>query len=90
MIIEQFYWLQITKAIQMYCRRCEQCPLFKADTWELAGLYQPLDILQTPWESIHIKFVMELLEDDGYRTIMTYVDRFSKMVVLLPLCETNA
>ena len=32
----------------------------------------------------------ELPEDKGYGTIMTCVDRFSKMVVLIPLRETDA
>ena len=43
-----------------------------------------------PWESIHIDFVMELSEDDGYRTIMICIDQFSIMVVLVPLCKTDA
>ena len=33
---------------------------------------------------------MELPEHDGYGTIMMCVDQFSKMVVLVPLCETDA
>ena len=43
-----------------------------------------------PWEQIHIDFVMELPEDNGYGTIMTCIDRFSKIVVLIPLHETDA
>ena len=33
---------------------------------------------------------MELPEDDGYKTITTCIDQFSKIVVLVPLCETDA
>ena len=33
---------------------------------------------------------MELPEDDGYGTIMMWVDQFSKMLVLVPLCKTDA
>ena len=33
---------------------------------------------------------MELPEDDRYGTIMTCIDWFSKMVVLVPLHETDA
>ena len=32
---------------------------------------------------------MDLPEDCGYHTIMTVVDRFSKMVVLVPLQSTE-
>ena len=33
---------------------------------------------------------MELPEHDGYGTIMTCVDQFSKMVVLVALCKTDS
>ena len=33
---------------------------------------------------------MEPPEDNGYGTIMTCVNQFSKIVVLVPLCETDA
>ena len=33
---------------------------------------------------------MELPEHNGYGTIMMCVDQFNKMVVLVPLCETDA
>ena len=89
-ISKQFYWLHITEPIQMYCRKCKQFQLFKADTQKLAGFQQPLDIPQAPWEQIHINFVMELPEDSGYGTIMMCIDQFSKMVVLVPLHETDA
>ena len=32
---------------------------------------------------------MELPEDDGYKTIMICIDRFSKMIELVPLCKTD-
>ena len=59
------------------------------DTWKLAGLYQPLPMPQTPREQIHIDFLMELPEDEGYRTIMICVDCFSKIVVLVLLHELD-
>ena len=43
-----------------------------------------------PREQIHINFVTEFPEDDGYRTILTCIDYFSKMVVLVPLQEAEA
>ena len=42
-----------------------------------------------PCEQIHIDFVTELPEDNGYGTIMMWVEHFSKMVVLVPLCELD-
>ena len=40
--------------------------------------------INPPW------FCDKLPEHDGYRTIMTCIDCFSKMVVLVPLCKTDA
>ena len=34
--------------------------------------------------------MMELPEHDGYETIMTCIDHFNKMVVLVPLRKTDA
>ena len=45
---------------------------------------------QTSWEQIHIDFVTKLPEDNGYGTIMTCVDQFRKMVVLVALHEMDA
>ena len=33
---------------------------------------------------------MEFPEENGYGTIVTCMDRLSKMVVLVPLCKTDA
>lgn len=35
-------------------------------------------------------FVVELPEDEGHSTIMTVVDRFSKMSIFIPLKDTDA
>ena len=85
MISEQFYWPWITETIQIYYKKCKLCQLFKEDTQKLAGLYQPLPVPQIPWEQIHINFVTELPEDDGYRIIIISIVHFSKIVVLVPL-----
>ena len=47
-------------------------------------------MLWMPWEQIHINFVTELPKDNGYETIMTYIDHISKMVVLVKLQEYDA
>ena len=41
-------------------------------------------------EQIHIDFVTEIPEDNAYKTIMICIDCFSKMVVLVPLQESDA
>ena len=49
-----------------------------------------MEVPKTPWEQIHIDFIMELPEDNGYGTIMMCMDKFRKMVVLVTLCKMDA
>lgn len=45
---------------------------------------------EVPWEVVHIDFVTNLPEVDGYTVVMTVVDRFSKMAIFVPLSDTSA
>jgi hypothetical protein len=44
-----------------------------------AGLLQPLSILEGPWESVSMDFMVSLPPSRGFDAIMVVVDRFSKM-----------
>ena len=54
------------------------------------GFQQPLPVPGKPWEHVHIDFVVELPESEGCSTVMTVVDRFSKMAFFVPLAATDA
>ena len=49
-----------------------------------------MPVPSAPWDQIHIDFVTELPADDGHTTVMTVVDRFSKMASFVPLRATDA
>lgn len=80
----------MTKTVQQYCHECVVCQRTKADTRRPAGLYTPLEVPRVPWEQLHIDFVVELPSDEGYKTVMTVVDRFSRMCCFVPLKNTDA
>ncbi len=50
-----------------------------------AGLLQPLPMPQRPWSDISLDFVTRLPPSDGNTTILTVVDRFSKVVKFIAL-----
>lgn len=51
----------------------------------LAGLLQPLPIMEQIWEEISMDFITRLPKSKGYDTILFTVDRLSKYSHLIPL-----
>ncbi|KAE8732402.1 hypothetical protein F3Y22_tig00002193pilonHSYRG00042 [Hibiscus syriacus] len=54
-------------------------------------ILQPLLILERPWESIFMDFIIGLPKTDGLSSIMVVVDRFSKYATFIPaskVCST--
>ena len=51
------------------------------------GLLRPLPVPHRPWSHIAVDFVMGLPPSEGNTTILTIVDRFSKVVHFIPLSK---
>ena len=74
----------------MHCKKCKLYQVSKTDTQNLAGLYQPLAMLQMPKKQVYINFVVKLPEDDGYGTTITCIDYLNKIIALVTLQESDA
>ena len=59
---------------------CDVCSRSKTSHRPPAGLLRPLPIPGRPWSHISLDFVTGLPTSQGNNTILTMVDRFSKMV----------
>ena len=68
-----------------YVAACDICARCKVSRTPPAGLLHPLPIPTRPWADISLDFVTGLPSSDGSTTILTLVDRFSKMVHFVPL-----
>ena len=78
-----FYWPKMQTDFERYVRACSLCNIFKPSNRKL-GKYQPLPVLERPWESISMDFLGNLpTTQRGHDYILVMVDRFSKMVVLI-------
>ena len=44
----------------------------------------PNEIPNAPWEHISIDIIGELPESNGFNAILVIVDRFSKMIIVIP------
>ncbi|KAH7621122.1 putative Transposon Tf2-6 polyprotein [Nannochloris sp. 'desiccata'] len=88
-IIDQFGWPGISKDVQAYVEGCSQCGRSKPRSRFPAGLLQPLELPNEPWESVSIDFIVKLPKTkEGFDAVMVVVDRFSKYVEFIPTFTT--
>uniref|UniRef100_A0A8C5P854 Gypsy retrotransposon integrase-like protein 1 n=1 Tax=Leptobrachium leishanense TaxID=445787 RepID=A0A8C5P854_9ANUR len=80
-----YWWPDIAKDVREYVQACVVCAQSKASTQCPAGLLQPLAIPDKPWSHISMDFIVDLPPSEGHTVILTIVDRFTKMVHLVPL-----
>lgn len=75
--------------IEKFCKRCPVCQANKSSTLKPAGLLQPLENPDKPFDHISMDFIVNLpVSTRGYDCIFTIVDRFSRMVRFVP-CKTS-
>lgn len=70
-----------------YVASCPVCSLNKGSNKASLGLLHPLPISSCPWSHIALAFVSGLPVSEGNTTILTVVDRFSKMVHFISFCQ---
>lgn len=82
---QRFWWPSLVKYITEYVVACTVCARNKTSSKPQMGLLQPLPILSRPWSDISMDFVTGLPPSKGNTTVLTVVDRFSKMVHFIAL-----
>uniref|UniRef100_A0A8C6NKF8 Gypsy retrotransposon integrase-like protein 1 n=1 Tax=Nothobranchius furzeri TaxID=105023 RepID=A0A8C6NKF8_NOTFU len=81
----RFWWPALAKDSREFVRACPDCAKAKASRRPPAGLLRPLPVPHRPWSHLSMDFVTGLPPSNSFRVILTVVDRFSKMVHLVPL-----
>ncbi len=84
-VCERFWWPSMRNDVNEYVAACSTCEQNKSKNVPSAGLLQPLPVPQRPWSDISLDFVTGLPPSVGNTTVLTVVDRFSKMVCFIPL-----
>ncbi|KAL0188510.1 hypothetical protein M9458_015609, partial [Cirrhinus mrigala] len=81
----RYWWPTIRSDTINFIKSCTTCNTAKVPRRLPAGLLQPLPVPQRPWSHLAIDFVTDLPPSNGYTTILSVVDRFSKACRFIPL-----
>lgn len=84
-ISRRFWWPAMEPEVREYVEACSVCARNKTSSTSRMGLLQPLPIPSRPWSDISIDFVTGLPVSQGNTTVLTVVDRFSKMARFIAL-----
>lgn len=83
-ISRYFYWPGMSKSVKKFVQTCDRCQRVKGGQKKV-GLLQPLPVPERPWHDISMDFIMGLpLTCRGHSAILTFVDRLTKYVHLIP------
>jgi hypothetical protein len=85
-VYRRFYWDGMRAEVKNYVTGCNRCQLTKVGGQKPKGFLHPIEPPTRCWSSISMDFVTGLaLTARGYDAIVTFTDKFSKMVHLIPL-----
>ena len=88
-LVFRSYWQSyIHNHFDSYIRICDACCWSKSPQHRPYGLLQPLLVLDIQWKSISLDFITDLPSSKGFDSILTVVDRFTKMAHFLPCTKT--
>ncbi len=86
---KRFYWPGMHRDIDRFVRECPVCQEHRTSTVKPAGLLQPHVVPARPFQVVSMDFITSLPPTKhGHDSILTIVDRYSKMVLLLPVSMT--
>ncbi|KAE8960447.1 hypothetical protein PF011_g30090 [Phytophthora fragariae] len=87
-VTRDFFWPHMYKWVPKWVRTCETCQRVKPSKSSQAPL-RPLPIATEAWRSVSMDFIFGLPPDAEGRTgVLVFVDRFTKMVHLIPVSDT--
>ncbi|KAE8990891.1 hypothetical protein PR001_g21372 [Phytophthora rubi] len=87
-VSRDFFWPHMFKWVRKWVRTCETCQRVKPSKSSQAPL-RPLPIATEAWRSVSMDFIFGLPPDaEGRIGVLVFVDRFTKMVHLIPVSDT--
>ena len=84
LITWNYWWPGIQGDIKKYIDGCEAYQRTKTHREKAHNPLHLNEIPNAPWEHISIDIIGELPESNGFNAILVIVDRFSKMIIVIP------
>ena len=85
LIQRHFWWPRMKDTVNTFIQKCDQCQRNKPSRKRPFGLLQPLAIPDTRWDTVTLDFLPALpLNKNGNDSVLVFVDKLSKYVVLVP------
>ena len=78
LIERQYYWPGMASDVHTYVARCDCCAHFKGSNTKPTSSVVPLQPSTMPWVDVSMDFITDLPLSNGFDSILTVVDRFSK------------
>ena len=78
----------MSRYIAKYVHSCDICNQTKTFPSKPSGLLNPNRIPDQRWQIISVDLITELLESQGFNSIMIVVDRLSKQIHAMPTTTT--
>ena len=89
LITTRYIWEGMRKDIKGWVRECQKCQTFKVSTHVESGI-QPYEITTNRFAHIHMDIVGPLPPSDGYKYILTIIDRATRWTEVFPLRTQSA
>jgi hypothetical protein len=83
-----YHWPNIHKAVQKFCRCCDDCQRNKTLRQPQYGFLKPHDVPPEPWHTVSMDFTHLPPSSNGFDQLMVVVDSLTKMTRLIP-CKTT-
>ena len=88
-LLSRNYWFpQMSSYVKQYVSTCDLCSRSKPSRHMKHGELLPLPIPSGPWKGITCDYIVDLPLSNGYDALLVFVDRFTKMMHLIPCNKT--
>jgi hypothetical protein len=78
LVSQKYWWPQMSRYIGRYIFTCDMCLCTKPSHNPLTRELHLLPILDAPWDTISVDFIVELLESEEKDVVMVVVDSITK------------